>query len=888
MKKERKKLYWAAVIILCSIYFSLLSVHIISLDKKALFNSDDLKDFTAKITDGWMYRYGDSPVDAGGRFVWLDGDSGWSGFEFPGRPHNPDGQRSIWIKGRLPQGNWSDPTLRFRAPQQALEIYLDGRKIYSFGKIDSANTNETPGSILHLVPLPPEFQGKEIYFRLYAPLPSYAGYLIEIEVGERSSHIINILKQNGLSLIFGSLFLFVGFVMILFSLLRSKDGKAVFFLGLSTFFLGCWNIAEGKTLQVFFNSPVAPVYIADISIFLMPIGFMIFMEQMFTREGHWEKLLFRRLWQCFTALFFLTFTADMAGVASNLNFNRILHLLIAFSLVSSLYIIIKTALAGNREAYIFAAGLIILGITGFYDTYIMFYSNSPNLNLYRISYWGMLAFVMSLIVIIMMRFSNAYESLMSDFRENEDNYKSIFNNMTDGFTFCRELADGNGTPADCLILDTNQAFTVHMGMGREELVGKNLLEIFPELNLGDITGVAAAGEAAAAEGQSLSRNIQLRRKWFRLSSFVPRDGYRSIIFTDITEMKNAEETITHQAYTDSMTGFFNRTYFEDIMARMGRMLPELKPLSFVVIDIDGLKITNDTFGHKVGDELLREAAKIISTVFESGGIPTRVGGDEFCIILPHTALSIVNEKREELVRLIDEANSAGGAVPISMSMGAATSEESEGEDIYDIYKRADDDMYQYKLSQAGSEKSRVIDMLLAALSEKDYVSQGHVERLAYMAEIMAHTLGLPDAEKRNLVLLSKVHDLGKIGIPDEILNKPGKLTRNESEKMKQHARIGYSIANRSKELVNIAPLILHHHERWDGKGYPDGLRDVEIPLECRILGIIDAYDAMTHDRPYHKGISREEALAEIERCSGTHFDPEIAVRFIEVAEKYRL
>jgi HD-GYP domain-containing protein (c-di-GMP phosphodiesterase class II) len=177
-------------------------------------------------------------------------------------------------------------------------------------------------------------------------------------------------------------------------------------------------------------------------------------------------------------------------------------------------------------------------------------------------------------------------------------------------------------------------------------------------------------------------------------------------------------------------------------------------------------------------------------------------------------------------------------------------------------------------------------MLLTALSEKDYVSQGHVERLVKMAECMADELGLQEMEKRNLVLLTKVHDLGKIGIPDDILNKPGKLTNTEYDRMKQHVRIGFNIASRSKELANVARLILHHHEHWDGRGYPDGLKKDAIPLECRILGVLDAYDAMTNERPYHKGISKEEALTEINRCSGSQFDPVIAIKFHQVASNF--
>jgi HD-GYP domain-containing protein (c-di-GMP phosphodiesterase class II) len=217
-----------------------------------------------------------------------------------------------------------------------------------------------------------------------------------------------------------------------------------------------------------------------------------------------------------------------------------------------------------------------------------------------------------------------------------------------------------------------------------------------------------------------------------------------------------------------------------------------------------------------------------------------------------------------------------------MSIGVTTASEGVQCNAFEVYKQADDEMSRYKISQSGSEKSKVIDMLLSALSEKDFVSQGHVERLAELCAQMGDALNLHDVQKRNLVLLSKVHDLGKIGIPDEILNKPGRLTPEEYEKMKQHVKIGYNIASRSKVLVAIALLILHHHEHWSGNGYPDSIAGEKIPLECRILNIIDAFDAMTNDRPYHKGIPVQAALEEIRRCAGDQFDPELATKFVDI------
>ena len=360
---------------------------------------------------------------------------------------------------------------------------------------------------------------------------------------------------------------------------------------------------------------------------------------------------------------------------------------------------------------------------------------------------------------------------------------------------------------------------------------------------------------------------------------------------DITERKKMEKMLQereehykYMSFHDDLTGLYNRAYFAQELVRLGKDFSRSMPITIISIDIDGLKLINDTLGHKAGDELLIMAAKIISMPFRKIDMIARIGGDEFCIILPSTDYQAALVKKAVIVKLIDKHNDEKPSTKMNMSIGVATSEGIEGENIYDVYRRADENMYEYKVIHTDSPNSGVVDMLLTALSERDFMAQGHSKRLKDLAVMMADKMNLSDDERRNLILLAKMHDLGKVGIPDKILFKPRKLSEEEYEKMKEHVRIGNKIAARSKDLFFIANLILHHHEFWDGNGYPDGLKGEEIPLECRIFSIMDAYDAMISTRPYRDKISKKEAIAELRKHSGTQFEPRLVDEFVKLVE----
>ncbi len=891
MFRLRKSVIYAAAFIAAAAAITFGVIFVAKLNKELISEipSPYYHDKTFRLNN-WQYRWGDSPVEADGRFLWMDksyDDGGWTDYEFPGRPANSGRYRSIWIKAVLPVLDMDHATFGLRVTQNTVEVYLEDRLIYSYGTHSISETVRTPGSIWHFIDLPDDFAGKTVYIRASSPFPHMTGYLTQAFVGHRAAIYIDIFKMNISTLLIGSLCIFLGLAIIMIQVLSLYRRNSDIYLGLGSVFIGGWLLMECNLIQLFTPAPVSMTYAANFFVYLAPVFLLLFVERNYIVENtSYARLM--RIQAMLHAIFAVAaFALDFLGLVSVLYSVRVFTFMFAATVLIGVYATVRSIIAGKKSARILIIGILALGISGLMDTFLFFYNTSQQQKDNIVSEAGMLVFLTVLMINAALELKQLYKQIEQQSKETETNYKSLFTNMTDGFTLNRLEYDDDGHLKHCIICEVNDAFSEQFGLGRDELVGSDLLELLPEI--ADICPErydyldAAEETAAVREAHITDEAVRLRGKWYKLSIFFPQKDHMSIIFSDVTAMKKAEETIRRQAYTDSMTGFCNRLFFESEMLRMNADLDTLKPLSIVVIDIDGLKITNDTFGHNAGDELLKKAASIIRKVFRNCGSISRIGGDEFCVLLPNTDLKTAQEKIEHLLKLQNRLNNIYSDIPIGMSIGLASTEESEKEeDIYSVYRRADDDMYRYKIGQTSSAKSRVVDMLLAALAEKDFVAQGHVERISGLCMQMADALDLNEGQKRNLLLLSKIHDLGKIGVPDDILNKPGKLTKKEFEKMKTHVNIGFNIASRAKELVSVAPFILHHHEHWNGTGYPDGLKGEEIPLECRILSIIDAYDAMTNDRPYHKGISVDEALEEIQKCAGKQFDPFLVEKFIEI------
>lgn len=344
---------------------------------------------------------------------------------------------------------------------------------------------------------------------------------------------------------------------------------------------------------------------------------------------------------------------------------------------------------------------------------------------------------------------------------------------------------------------------------------------------------------------------------------------------DITEQKHLQDEIQRLSFYDSLTGLYNRAFFEEETKRLD--CDRNYPLCLIMGDVNNLKLVNDALGHSEGDKLLVAVAGILQKACRKSDVVVRLGGDEFAILLTKcdesTATRVINSIKRRCEGISSES------IPVSIALGMAVKSASD-QTIHDLMNLADERMYINKLSAQRGKYSSFLSSLEKSLYEKDYITAEHAIRVRELSIHFGNELRLSEAIVDELILLASLHDIGKIVIPESILKKPGPLTTDEWEIVRKHPVTGYRITRVTYGMGIIAEDILFHHERWDGTGYPNGLSGEQIPLASRILSVIDTYDVITHDRPYKKAFSQQQALEEIDRCRGTQFDPNLAGAFL--------
>ncbi len=436
------------------------------------------------------------------------------------------------------------------------------------------------------------------------------------------------------------------------------------------------------------------------------------------------------------------------------------------------------------------------------------------------------------------------------------------------------------------ILDANDYYVETVGAPSKAAVTN--INLFAETQKrGDLAAIIRHISEHYATSTTYSTEMQFVSKWgkalymhFKIDPVLDYDGHFTQLLVaceEISERKLAEARIKYLSYNDSLTGLYNRAFFDEELHRLD--VDRQFPLSIIIGDVNGLKLANDTFGHLSGDKLLVTIADILKKSCRSEDIIARWGGDEFAILLPQTS--------EKMANIICDRIRAGCAasdpepIQASIALGVA-SKSQDNDDVYKVIAEAEDIMYRNKLLESKSIRNSIITSLEASLHEKTFETREHAHRMQKLCIEFGRALDLPASELDRLALLANLHDIGKIGVPDRILTKPGPLSGQEWDEIKKHPEIGYRIVCSSHELVAIAEEILAHHEKWDGSGYPGGLRAENIPLLARILTIVDAYDVMTHIRSYKQAIRHTEALEEIARCSNSQFDPKLVPVFLGI------
>ncbi|HZR92486.1 MAG TPA: PAS domain S-box protein [Gaiellaceae bacterium] len=366
-------------------------------------------------------------------------------------------------------------------------------------------------------------------------------------------------------------------------------------------------------------------------------------------------------------------------------------------------------------------------------------------------------------------------------------------------------------------------------------------------------------------------------RWVMLSASAVRDVAGTALYLvvqaeDIGERKTAEAELELLASYDPLTGLGNR---RKLIADLERRLatPQVEPFGFAIFDLNGFKTYNDLFGHPAGDTMLVRLAHALAAAAGDDASAYRIGGDEFCLVAPGRPELVFAHAQTALT-------ARGEWFTIEAEYGHVYVPE-EAQDVSSALQVADGRLYARKRGARTTAPQQARDALMQVMLEQDPLLSGHVRRVADLAEATARRLDLDEEEVWHVRLAAELHDVGKAAVPEMLLDKPTALDENEWSFIRRHTLIGERIVSAAPALGRVGRLIRASHERPDGSGYPDGLVGDQIPLGARIVAVADAFDAMISDRPYSRARSPEQAIAELERCAGTQFDPAVVDAFVE-------
>lgn len=458
----------------------------------------------------------------------------------------------------------------------------------------------------------------------------------------------------------------------------------------------------------------------------------------------------------------------------------------------------------------------------------------------------------------------------------EKRFRSLFEQAQIGI--CYLETDGS-------FINTNDYFNQMFQYTRDELMSLNIRDLNDKTEYNQNYALTQLLNDQYAVDHTVEKPL-LRKDgttfWANISvsriRFNQEDIYMSTVI-DISERKKAEEMMHYLNYHDQTTGLNNRQYYESHIEKVD--VEGNYPLTLIKIDINGMKLINDAFGYEMGDTLVKKVVSLIKPIVYNSDMFCRFGGSDFLIVYTKVQKPYIDIIMAQINHMM--TNETIQNIKVSVSSAYAVKSSTE-EDLNLVLKKAEMRLSREKLIDTSSMLSRTIEIIMNSLYEKNSREMEHSKRVSYWCEKIAQRMNLDSHIVSKLRIAGLMHDIGKIGIPDSILDKPDRLTEEEFNLIRKHSEVGYRILSAANEFSEIADYILAHHERWDGMGYPKGLKGSEIPIYARIISVADSFDAMTSDRAYRKAMSFQQAKQEIIKFSSVQFDPSVVKVFLEIID----
>jgi len=469
------------------------------------------------------------------------------------------------------------------------------------------------------------------------------------------------------------------------------------------------------------------------------------------------------------------------------------------------------------------------------------------------------------------------DSQARELKKRENSLQLLLFNANQGFlTFRRNFLIDKEYSHECIRLFGRKIASLDIC----KLLADGDRELEEMFRKGFLALLEPAKDCVDDTGSKLPEVIKLRDRFIRMEAkYLEKindwdDGdCIMLILTDITREKAAQEKILYLSYHDRLTGLYNRAYLDVILPDM--QSPENLPLSIIVGDMNGLKLTNDVFGHEDGDRLLVNMSNILRVCTREHDIIIRWGGDEFLLLLPGTGADRTQKICERIRNMCFEHK--WEPIELSIAMGTAT-QEVPGMDFSELFAKAEAQMYTRKTEEASRVKWRILASLEKTLASRCDEKEEHAANMVELAARLWTASKPVKGDLVNLKLAARLHDIGKVSLAGYLFEKKGTLTAAEWDMVKRHSEAGYRAA-KALDMHEVAMIILSLHERWDGNGYPQGLRGEQIPLESRIISIVETYDVLTRGKSYKEPVSPAVALKVIAQNAGTQFDPFLVERF---------